>query len=223
MLGTDSTSFKVTGNTRGDKVLPFLVTVTVVNGTEEVTKAQVGNVNNALRLNIPATRSASTLMTTTITIDGYYMKGVSYKLLDVDASSNSAPYTSWQDKLVLLEGPTTATAVDSNTVLVSGNTLLARRGNVASNATNGNVDVTGAAIYRNIKVSFGPGSGDGLGSNQLFGYSNITIQQMVLLPEPDTLEYAAVGIVACAIGGIGRRKRRVRAADTSDKSESRAG
>jgi len=205
---TGTTSGTVTGKTTGDHVVPFLVNVTIVNGAEDISRSILGNYATPLNLDIQAGRTSTTLMTTTISIPGYNLQGVSYTLFDVDASDNKAPYTSWQDKIMILEGPMVAAALDPTTVTVSGSTLLGKKGNVGNTSTNGNVNISDVSslVVPRIKVTFGPGPNDQFGNNQRFGFSNITIQQLNLaVPEPETYIYTGIGLAACLVGGVRRR------------------
>lgn len=195
----NSSSLQVTGFTTGDHVIGFTATVSTVNGVQDATFTQLGAVNVPLNLNIQPTRNASTLMTVSIRLNGgWVMVRPTYTLLDVDASSNSAPYTNWRDRVEILGGTTpTLTPVNTATVSVSGKVLTANRGNIANNSALANVLVAESVNVGAIWVAFGPATGDLFGGNQRFGFSNITMTD-IATPEPGTGMLMVIGIIAGA-------------------------
>lgn len=202
-----STHLQVTGYTTGDHVINFTADVTTVNGTQDASFTQLGNVSVPLNLNIPATRTSATLMTVDIRLDAsWVMVSPTYTLLDVDASNNSAPYSNWRDRVVRLgTGVRTYTPVSTATVTVTGDVLVANRGNIANNSNLANVLVNEVGPVNSIRVTFGPATGDLFGNNQRFGFSNITMTD-IATPEPGTGVMAVLGVAACAAGVRRRRK-----------------
>jgi len=95
--------------------------------------------------------------------------------------------------------------VNPSFTTVSGNTVLGMSGNVPSDSTDGNVNVSIASIISAITMIYGPGPVDGFGSNQLVGISNISITTaLVDMPEPSTITLFAAGALLLMIGMIRR-------------------
>ncbi len=130
------------------------------------------------------------------------MSDTSFTLLDVDWGGAGA---SWQDLLTVTNSGATLTSVNPSFTTVSGNTVLGMSGNVPSDSTDGNVNVSIASIISAITMIYGPGPVDGFGSNQLVGISNISITTaLVDMPEPSTITLFAAGALLLMIGMIRR-------------------
>jgi hypothetical protein len=196
-----TTSVTVTGNTTG-VVIPFIVTITTTGGTEVVTKTgPLGGYATPLNLDINTGRSAATLMTVTIKLLGYSMITPSFTLLDVDTSNAPpAPYTSWQDRVIIGGSGYTLTALDTTTVSITGQTALGLNGNITNGNTNGNVNVTQSGTVSTISMTFGPGPNDQFGNNQRFGLTNISIPNVLATPEPPALAMLGLGLLGCWLG-----------------------
>jgi hypothetical protein len=154
-------------------------------------------------MNLPATRTASTLMTVNVSLTGYAMIAASFTLLDVDTSEASSPFAGWQDRITLIGANAGSTLTPTNTsyATVSGLATTGINGNVANNSTNGNVAVAEAGILNSIRLTFGPGPNDQFGQNQRFGMTNITISDVIVNPEPATglTMAAAMALLAVAL------------------------
>ena len=208
ITNTTTTSATVTGTTTGSLTIPFVVTITTVGGTQGVTRSQLGNYNNALNMNIPATRNSGTLMTVNIALTGYSMVAASFSLLDVDTSETGAPFAGWQDRITLLgaNAGTTLTPVNTGYATVSGMVTTGVNGNVVNTSNLGNVAVAEAGTLNAIRMTFGPGPSDQFGQNQRFGLTNIAISDVELLtPEPGTNVLLGAGLLL--IGAWAHRRR----------------
>ncbi len=185
---TDAQSATITGMTTGDMAVPFLATITSVGSPQQISLlGPLGDFANPLNLNLPATRTASTLMTVEISIPGYVMVNPTFDLLDIDAAaSTNPPFASWQDQITFLDpGPGISyTPVVPTRYQIAGNQITAVLGpNIANASTAANVNVAMTGIASTIRYAYGPGPLDQLGQNQRHGISNITIQALAI-PEP---------------------------------------
>jgi hypothetical protein len=198
-------SVTITGNTQGDRVIPFTVTITSVGSPLNASISLLGNDPNALNLELPATRVAGTLMTVDIRLNnGWTLSNSSYTLYDIDASPGNGVYTDWRDRLTVLNGGSTLTAVNPSFVQIAGLVATGFQGNAANNSTNGNVRVSTPGTFLSLNMTYGPAPGDGLGSNQRFGLSEIVVNQIVT-PEPGAWVLMGTGLFLCLAGALRKR------------------
>ena len=186
----------VSGNTQGQFVIPFQVSIVTAGSAQQVAVvSQQGGIPNALQLNHPAQRNANTFSTITITLFGIPFSNITFTIADIDRLTGG-----WVDLVTVVTTGATLTAVNPATVQVTGQQALAVGGSIPNTSNLGNVNVAITGVKTSVVFTYTGGPGDPFGSNQLIGISNLSFD----VPEPATC--GLIGIGLALVVGLKRRR-----------------
>ncbi len=194
-----------TGNTTGDEVIPFTVTLTPRSGTNAwYSLGTQGGTPNSLIMLMGDPNGSAGFRAATDGIDFNVTFGnaptvpgpwaSSFTMLDIDVSS--AGVIGWQDELTVTSpGGAILQTLPGSTVSLAGNVGTGTT-NVPFSGTAGNVVTYFNSLPTTFAFSYVPGASDGLqGGNQLVGVNGVGFRAPVsAAPEPGTL--GLLGLVA---------------------------
>jgi hypothetical protein len=205
-----------TGNTTGDEVIPFTVTLTPRAGTNAwYSIGTQGNTPNSLLLLMGDPTGSGTFgrsLSDGIDLDVTFSSlpsvpgpwASSFTMLDID--TGPAGVSQWQDELTVTSpGGAILQTLPGSTVSLAGNVGTGTT-NVPFNGTAGNVITYFNSLPTTFAFSYVPGASDGLtGGNQLVGVNGVGFRAPVsAAPEPGTL--GLLGLVAPLAMRLRRRK-----------------